>query len=84
MTVFIAAGDEADDPAQAGTFLYGAFVAPLWDWQDWFSPAWEERVLNQHPPIPYLHMTEIRSSRWRMKHGITQSQSERRVDEAVT
>jgi hypothetical protein len=83
MAVFVAAGDESDGAKQDGYFLYGGFVAPIRDWIDWFVPAWEERVLNPKPRIPYLHMVEMRSSSWRKDFGLTESQAERRIDEAA-
>lgn len=83
MAVFVAAGDESDGAKQEGYFLYGGFVAPIRDWIDWFAPAWEERVLYVEPRIPYLHMVEIRSESWRNRYGLTETQAERRVDEAA-
>ena len=50
MAVFVAAADESDAPTRDGAFLYGGFVAPFVDWHQWFTPAWEERVLNKVPP----------------------------------
>lgn len=83
MAVFLAAGDESDGPLQRGPFLYGGFVAPVKEWIDSFAPAWEERVLNLDPPIPFLHMVEIRKSSWRQKYGLTLDQAEQRVEEAA-
>jgi hypothetical protein len=83
MAVFVAAGDERDGAAGRGAFVYGGFVAPVDDWVNWFAPAWEERVLNGPPTIPYMHMTEIRSRDWRERHGLTLHEAERRVDEAT-
>jgi hypothetical protein len=83
MAVFLAAADESDGAFQRGPFLFGGFVAPTNDWIDWFVPAWEERVLNRHPAIPYLHMVDIRSARWREKNGLTWDDAEHRVDEAT-
>jgi hypothetical protein len=85
MAIFVAAGDESDGPQQRGPFLYGGFVAPLADWDDWFAPAWRERVLagrRGHPAIPFLHMADIRSPKWRAAHGLTFDEAESRVDEA--
>ena len=44
--------------------------------------AWDERVLNGPPRIPYLHMTEVRSPRWRSEWAVTERDSEDRLDEA--
>ena len=85
MTIFVAAGDETDDPKQKGPFFYGGFVASLSEWTTYFGPAWQERVLNGRrgqPTIPFLHMTDIRSPRWRAEHGLSSEEAERRVDEA--
>jgi hypothetical protein len=82
MTVFVAASDESTDAKQQGLFYRAGFVAPAKDWFDWFVPAWEERVLVGPPPIPYLHMTDIRSRSWRDKHGLSGGGAERRLDEA--
>lgn len=54
------------------------------DWSYFFAPAWQERVLNGPPPIPYLHMTEIRSSSWRIERGLSRAAAEDRVDEAFS
>jgi hypothetical protein len=83
MAVFLAAADESDGAFQRGPFLFGGFVAPTDDWITWFAPAWEERVLNRHPPIPCLHMVDIRSARWREENGLTWDDAEHRVDEAT-
>lgn len=82
MTVFQAAGDESDGEKQRGAFVYGGYVARTLEWIESFAPAWEERVLNANPSIPYLHMVDMRSPKWRAKHGITYDQAERRIDEA--
>lgn len=83
MAVFVAASDESDGPRQTGPFVYGGFVGPSRDWIDWFAPAWEERVLNGTPAIPFFHMTEIRNPKWQAEHGLSASEAERRIDEAV-
>lgn len=80
MALFLAAADETE---ASGTWLHAGFVAPVSDWIDWFAPAWEERVLQGPPPIPHLHMVDIRSEAWRSDHGISLSAAERRVDEAT-
>jgi hypothetical protein len=86
LTVFVAVSDESGGADQgAGGFLYGGFLAPEDYWRDWFTPAWDERVLARRPPmppLPYLHMTEIRSPRWREEHDLTDREAEQRTDEA--
>ena len=52
------------------------------DWP-WRVRAWQERVLDGPPKLPYLHMTEIRSRRWRDEHGISFDDAEERVSEAI-
>jgi len=83
MAVFVAAADESDGHLQTGPFVYGGFVGPSRDWIDWFAPAWEERVLNVAPTIPFFHMAEIRNPKWQGKNGFTWIDAERRIDEAV-
>ena len=83
MAVFVAASDESDGPKQTGPFVYGGFVGPSTDWIDWFAPAWEERVLNGQPTIPFFHMAEIRNPKWQQRYGITGTEAQRRIEEAV-
>lgn len=82
MAIFKAFSDESGVGNPRGTFLMGGFVALEKDWPD-FEAAWQERVLDGPPKLPYLHMTEIRSFRWRHKHGISYNAAEERVSEAV-
>jgi hypothetical protein len=79
---FICASDESSDQNPRSRFFYGGFAASVADWEDIFAPAWAERVLDGPPTIPYLHMTDIRSSEWRERYGLSESAAERRVDEA--
>jgi len=65
MAVFISASDEAAGKNQRDPFLFAGFVAPEKDWSRFLAPAWQERVLDGPPSIPYLHMTDIRSPQWR-------------------
>lgn len=83
VAVFLAAGDESDHPRQDGVFVYGGYVAPVLDWTNWFTPVWEERVLNQNPPIDHLHISTMRQAAWQEKNGFTPTQVEYRIDEAV-
>ena len=76
MSLFTAFGDESDGGDQTGPFVFGGFVAPTRDWVDYFTPAWEERVLNRAPSIGSFHMTEIRNQRWQLKNGLTQGDAE--------
>jgi hypothetical protein len=79
MAVFVCASDESADQNPLGNFFYAGFAAPLNDWECAFAPAWNERVLNGPPQIPYLHMTEIRSP---PRHGLSERQANYRLDEA--
>jgi len=83
MAVFVASGDESSGKDHRSRFFYGGYVAPQRVWDEWVAPAWEERVLNGPPTIPYLHMTDIRSAKWRSKYALTESDADTRVAEAV-
>jgi hypothetical protein len=85
MAVFISASDEHSGSDGLGLFLFAGYVGPEADWSDFFVPAWQERVLNGPPKIPYLHMTEIRSQEFRNRWGLSsQLAADDRVDEAVS
>jgi hypothetical protein len=83
VAVFVAAADESDGPKQTGPFVYGGFVGPTRDWIDCFAPAWQERVLNGRPTLPFFHMTEIRNPKWQVENGLLPWEADRRIDEAV-
>src|SRR5262252_1267158 len=70
-------------PVGRGPFLFAGYVGPERDWSKFLVPAWQERVLDGPPRIPYLHMTEIRSNEFRNTVGITRPAANARVDEAV-
>jgi len=83
MAVFVSGFDETAGKTQRDTFMLAGFVGPEDDWSRLFAPAWEERVLDGPPAIPYLHMTEIRSPKWRKEHGISKLKADDRIDEAI-
>lgn len=83
MAAFLSASDENAGKDHRSMFFYGGLVAPVKDWWEVFTPLWEERVLEGPPKICNLHMTDIRSKAWREKHGLSEEQAERRVDEAL-
>lgn len=83
MAVFISASDESDGGHHRSTFWHAGWIAPEPDWCRFFAPAWQERVLDDPPKIPYLHMTEIRDSQWRKEHGVSWLQAQDKIDEAV-
>ena len=76
--------DERAGKTERATFLFAGWIGPEKDWSDFFVPVWDERVLVGPPRIPYLHMTDIRSKRWREAQGVTEADAENRVDEACT
>jgi hypothetical protein len=83
MAKYLSASDENAGKSHRDTFFFGGFVAPEEDWRCFFEPAWKERVLDGPPTIPYLHMTEIRSEKWRSQYGLTRSAADNRIDEAL-
>ena len=84
MAIFISASDEHSGSDGRGLFLFAGYVGPEPDWSHFFVPAWQERVLDGPPNIPYLHMTEIRSQEFRDKWGLSGVAADDRVDEAVS
>jgi hypothetical protein len=83
MAVFVAASDETTGGTALSPYHYAGWIAPEPDWSNFFAPAWQERVLDGPPKIPYLHMTEIRSRAWRNEYGITEADADERLDEAA-
>jgi hypothetical protein len=83
MAVFISASDEHSGSDGRGRFLFGGYIGPELDWLQFFVPAWQGRVLDGPPKIPYLHMTEIRGKEFRDKYGLSRWDADKRVDEAA-
>jgi hypothetical protein len=83
MAVFISASDEHSG-GDGSTFLFGGYIGPEKDWSEFFVPAWQQRVLDSPPKIPYLHMTEIRSREFRDEWGLSELAADDRVDEAIS
>lgn len=83
MAVFLAASDETSGGNAFSMYHYAGWIAPEPDWSFYFRPAWQERVLDGPPNIPYLHMTEMRSQLWREKWRITETEVDERLDEAA-
>ena len=81
-TVYLAASDESSGANSLSDFQITGWLAPEQDWQRFFAPAWQERVLDRSPKIPFLHVTDMRSRTWREEHSITQLQANDRLDEA--
>jgi Protein of unknown function (DUF3800) len=82
VAVFVAYSDESGVADPAGEFLVSGYVANELEWP-WIASAWQDRVLNGSPQLPYLHMREIRNEEWRNQHGISFNESENRISEAV-
>ncbi len=82
MTVFTSYSDEAGVPDMSGEFVVAGHVAPETEWP-YVASAWQERVLDGPPKIPYFHMTEIRNKEWRSSYGLSFNDSEERISEAV-
>lgn len=79
MAVILSATDET----YRDKYVYAGLLAPLKYWQNIFASRWDKMVLGGVPQIPFLHMTDIRSRSWREKFGISETEAERRVDNAV-
>ena len=82
MAVFVAGADESAFGHRGGEFFFGGFVAPEFDWSTYFANAWQERVLDTHPKLDYLHVTDLKTPSWRLEHGISEIDAERKIDEA--
>lgn len=83
MNRYVCAADESSDENPLRNFIYGGFAAPAEDWTGTFETAWRERVLLGPPSIPFLHMTDIRSRKWRARYDLSVLDADRRVDEAA-
>jgi hypothetical protein len=83
MALFVSGSDESAGRTQRDTFIFGGWLAPEPDWSRFFAPAWQERVLDGPPKIPHLHMTDIRSPRWRDQYGISKLDADDRIDSAI-
>lgn len=83
MATFLSASDESASRDGKGLFFHGGLIGPIPDWEEFFAPAWQERVLGLNPNLPYLHMVDIRRASWRERVGISYHEAERRTDEAV-
>jgi hypothetical protein len=82
MAVFVSASDESAGKHERDTFVFAGWLGPEKDWADFFVPAWDERVLSGPPRIPYIHMTELRSKRWREEYGLSVKDVDDRLDAA--
>jgi hypothetical protein len=82
VTRFLAASDETSGATHISDFQYMGWLAPEQDCWQFFTRAWQERVLDAPPKIPYLHVTEMRSRAWRDKYDITRLNAEDRLNDA--
>jgi hypothetical protein len=83
VAVFLAASDETSGANAFALYHYAGWIAPVPDWWNYFTPAWQERVLDGPPKIPYLHMTDMRSRAWREQWHLTETDADERLDEAA-
>jgi hypothetical protein len=81
--VFLSASDESDGGHHRSRFFHGGWVGPETDWYNCYVPAWQERVLDAKPAIPYMHMTEIRDHDWCTEHGVSWFEAQDKMDEAA-
>ena len=82
VATFLAYSDESAVGHVDGEFFFGGYVAREDEWP-WMTRAWQERVLDGPPPIPFLHMREIRDPRWRSEQDISFNDAEERISEAT-
>jgi hypothetical protein len=83
VSVYVSYTDESQSKDQkSGMFFIAGYVADELKWPE-FSKRWSEEVILSDPPIPYLHMVEIRSESWRVKHGLTRVQADEKIRIAV-
>jgi hypothetical protein len=82
MSAFVAYSDEAGVGDAKGEFLVGGYASSEAEWT-WINRAWQERVLDGPPKLPYLHMIELLDRDWRANVGISFNDSEERVAEAI-
>lgn len=82
MTVFTAAADDCEAGNQTGAFIFGGWVAPATEWLDYFTPAWEEWVLNEEPRIDSFHTTELNSADGAARLGLSVEQAQSRINTA--
>jgi hypothetical protein len=81
VAVFVAHSDESEVHQPRGEFFLGGYVAREDEWP-FVTDAWQERVLDGPPKIPYLHMREIRTAAWRDRYHISFNDAEERVADA--
>jgi len=60
MAVFVGNSDESGVADLRGHYLVGGLIGCESNWP-YLDRAWQERVLDGPPRIPYLHMREVRN-----------------------
>lgn len=83
VAVYTAFSDESGAGNTKGTYLLGGYVGESIGTWGYFSRAWQERVLNSRPPIPYLHMRQLRNPAWQRDHGLKPWEASARIDTGV-
>jgi hypothetical protein len=83
MSVFLSVTDESAGKDRLDRFVFAGCVAREHDWSEIFTPAWQRLVLDGPHKLPYIHMTDIRSRKWREQNGLSESDAEFRVDQAI-
>ena len=85
MAVFVSYSDETKT-GSLSDFLVSGYIADEQSTWPLLTSAWQERVLDGSPNIPYLHMTDIRNAKWRREkgNGISEIESECRISAAVS
>jgi len=81
MAVFVAFSDESECFGPNSEVFLGGYIAREDDWP-WFARAWQERVLDGPPALPFLHMREINDPEWREKYGVKDLDVYGRIREA--
>lgn len=82
MAVFTAFSDESGTGDGTGPYLLGGYAALESAWGN-FADLWDEIVLRSAPPIPYLHMREIRRQTFQAKYKLTSVDAEYKVEKAT-
>ena len=82
VAVYTAYSDESGSGDGRGLFLMAGYAASSEFWPC-VVDAWQERVLEAPPKIPYLHVSEIRHEKFRKKHTIAAWQAESKIETAI-
>ncbi len=83
MAVFVAFADSGVGGLAGNEYRMAGFAAPISDWENWFAPAWEDRVLARRPQISRFHTTELSSPDGCERLGLTWGEGEAKIEEAT-